>query len=512
MAADRNHRTNTLDIIWRYLLILLNLQQVVDSLWCFCDPCQDTISNSSCLAKEGSKCFAAIMAKVENDLQIEVWSYGCLPPESTVLQCQGDLVPHSTPQTIACCDWEDHCNRDLRPIFIERSTTPIPGHQTSTNFDHTSKIVLCVSLSFCVILTIIAMAFAYQRYCRGGTMRPQYIHEEDQIHPYNTEECIKDLINHSSGSGSGLPLLVQRTIAKQIHLIKSIGKGKYAEVWKGKWRGENVAVKIFLTTEEDSWFRETELYQTVLLRHDNILGFLAADIKGTQLFLITDYHDNGSLYDYLQGHTLNAVDMLRLAHSAISGIAFLHAEIFGAKGKPALAHRDIKSTNILVKKNCTCCIADLGLCVKYISETNEVDIAPNSRTSTKRYMAPEVLDDTINRNHFDSFKQCDVYAFGLVLWEIARRCVHKGIVETAQLPYYDYISYDPSFEEMRKVVCVEKKRPLVPNRWSSDPYLGKMAKVMGECWLQQPAARLTALRVKKTLGKIKLDMELTIKQ
>lgn len=39
-------------------------------------------------------------------------------------------------------------------------------------------------------------------------MRPQYIHEEDQIHPYNTEECIKDLINHSSGSGSGLPLLV----------------------------------------------------------------------------------------------------------------------------------------------------------------------------------------------------------------------------------------------------------------------------------------------------------------
>lgn len=67
-------------------------------------------------------------------------------------------------------------------------------------------------------------------------------------------------------------LQVQRTIAKQIYLIKSIGKGRYGEVWKGKWRGENVAVKIFFTTEEDSWFRETELYQTVLLRHDNILG------------------------------------------------------------------------------------------------------------------------------------------------------------------------------------------------------------------------------------------------
>jgi len=67
---------------------------------------------------------------------------------------------------------------------------------------------------------------------------------------------------------------VQRTIARQILLIKSIGKGRYGEVWKGKWREESVAVKIFFTTEESSWRRETGLYQTVLLRHDNILGML----------------------------------------------------------------------------------------------------------------------------------------------------------------------------------------------------------------------------------------------
>lgn len=40
----------------------------------------------------------------------------------------------------------------------------------------------------------------------------------------------------------------------------------------GKWRGERVAVKVFFTTEEESWFRETEIYQTFLMRHDNILG------------------------------------------------------------------------------------------------------------------------------------------------------------------------------------------------------------------------------------------------
>ena len=41
-------------------------------------------------------------------------------------------------------------------------------------------------------------------------------------------------------------------------------------------------------------------------------------------------------------------------------------------------------------------------------------------------MSPEILDETINMNHFDSFKQADMYAFGLVLWEIARRCVTGG--------------------------------------------------------------------------------------
>lgn len=166
----------------------------------------------------------------------------------------------------------------------------------------------------------------------------------------------------------------------------------------GKWRGERVAVKVFFTTEEDSWFRETEIYQTFLMRHENILGkgkliwcvchflcfvafvslilqtlqppgFIAADIKGTgswtQLYLITDYHENGSLYDYLKSNTLDVKSLLKLAYSSISGLCHLHTEIYGTQGKPAIAHRDLKSKNILVKKNGSCCIADLGLAVKF---------------------------------------------------------------------------------------------------------------------------------------------------
>lgn len=42
------------------------------------------------------------------------------------------------------------------------------------------------------------------------------------------------------------------------------------------------------------------------------------------------------------------------------------------------------------------------------------------------YMAPEVLDESINMKHFDSFKCADIYALGLVYWEIARRCNSGG--------------------------------------------------------------------------------------
>lgn len=78
----------------------------------------------------------------------------------------------------------------------------------------------------------------------------------------------------------GLPLFVQRTVARTIVLQEIIGKGRFGEVWRGRWRGGDVAVKIFSSREERSWFREAEIYQTVMLRHENILGFIAADNKG----------------------------------------------------------------------------------------------------------------------------------------------------------------------------------------------------------------------------------------
>ena len=54
--------------------------------------------------------------------------------------------------------------------------------------------------------------------------------------------------------------------------------------------------------------------------------------------------------------------------------------------------------------------------------TGHVDISSiNPRQGTKRYMAPEILDGSINYTKFDSYKMVDMYCFGLIIWEVARR-------------------------------------------------------------------------------------------
>ncbi|XP_061757999.1 bone morphogenetic protein receptor type-1B isoform X2 [Nerophis ophidion] len=472
-------------------------------LWCHCyHHCPDDSVNNTC--RTDGYCFTM----VEEEGGVPVLSAGCLGLVGFEFQCRDTWSSHQR-KSLECCTDQDYCNQNLHPTLPPLK----PPLYVDGKIRH---VALFISVTVCSIILAAIIVFCYFRYKRQVS-RPRYtigLEQDETFIPPG--ESLKDLIeqSQSSGSGSGLPLLVQRTIAKQIQMVKQIGKGRYGEVWMGHWRGEKVAVKVFFTTEEASWFRETEIYQTVLMRHENILGFIAADIKGTgswtQLYLITDYHENGSLYDYLKSTMLDSKAMLRLAYSSVSGLCHLHTEIFGMQGKPAIAHRDLKSKNILVKRNGACCIADLGLAVKFISDTNEVDIPPNTRVGTKRYMPPEVLDETLNRSHFQSYIMADMYSFGLILWEIARRCVSGGILEEYQLPYHDLVPTDPSYEDMREVVCIKKLRPSFPNRWTSDECLRQMGKLMTECWAHNPASRLTALRVKKTVAKMSESQDIKL--
>lgn len=161
---------------------------------------------------------------------------------------------------------------------------------------------------------------------------------DDQLHAKSAgDSTLKEYLDGSmtSGSGSGLPLLVQRTLAKNIQLIERIGKGRYGTVWKGLYNCEFVAVKSFPTIDEASWIRETEIYSTVMLRHNNILGFYGSDMTSinstTELWLVTHYHRNGSLYDYLNKWQLSQTSLIKLAYTLANGLEFLHREMDGTE-------------------------------------------------------------------------------------------------------------------------------------------------------------------------------------
>jgi len=88
----------------------------------------------------------------------------------------------------------------------------------------------------------------------------------------------------TSGSGYGMPVLVQRTLAKQIQLRQLVGKGRYGEVWRATyWNGghEHVAVKIFLSKDEPSWKRETEIY-----RYTSPIDFLIICNIGFDVYIL----------------------------------------------------------------------------------------------------------------------------------------------------------------------------------------------------------------------------------
>ena len=212
-----------------------------------------------------------------------------------------------------------------------------------------------------------------------------------------------------------------------------IGTGQFSRVYEGLWRNDVVAVRLFQSRDEYVWLQECQFYED-MRRHDNILAFIASDRlgapSGTELYLITEYSLHGSLFEYLHSqHSLSKKEMLRLSTSIASGLAYLHAEVTGTERKCAIAHRNLTSKGIYVKKGGICAIGHFALALKSSTEFSEKDAKKNPKQATKRYLAPEILDRSLipgNCSHVGLLK-ADMYSLGLVLWEIAFRTESEGM-------------------------------------------------------------------------------------
>lgn len=156
-----------------------------------------------------------------------------------------------------------------------------------------------------------------------------------------------------------------------IDLKEVLSQGQFCTVRKGRMGYKDVAVKIFpfaqFSKPTPSALTEEDIYVVCKLNHENILKFVGRRVheeaNQQELWLVTEYIEQGSLSDFLKRNTINWENLFHMAHGMALGMAYLHSEI--PKVKPSIAHRDIKSKNILVKNNLTCCISDFGLSMKF---------------------------------------------------------------------------------------------------------------------------------------------------
>lgn len=488
-------------------------------LVCQDSQCFDDIETEVQYCRNAIKCWK--ITKKDADGQVS-YRRGCEDsPERLQICVTSHLTRFAAPtgQYAAECCTGELCNNGSFPTLPNLSKE---NESTAVHDDHYLTKLAFAILGPILILGVLAIILLYARRkhrkrilaARSMSFDLEEAYSGDPVMRTTAtvgDSTLKEYLEQSitSGSGFGLPLLMQRTLAKQIVLKDQIGKGKYGEVWRGLINNTEVAVKIFLSKDEASWTRETEIYSTVLAKHPNILYFIGSDMTScnstTQLWLVTDYHALGSLYDYLVRRSLNYNQMYKIMYSVVKGINHLHEELYGDQDKPQIAHRDIKSKNILMKADGECVIADFGLAVTYYEKTNKMTLTPNPRVGTKRYMAPEVLDQVINTKYFESYKRADIYSLGLVFWEICWRTTSNGKVDEYKLPFFDCLDHgDPSFDDMRKIVCVDQNRPVIPNTWASDPILTFITKIIKECWHQKASVRPSSLRIKKNLQKLNL--------
>ncbi len=134
----------------------------------------------------------------------------------------------------------------------------------------------------------------------------------------------------------------------EIQLGKQVGLGSYGVVYRGKWKGVDIAVKRFIKQKLDERsmleFR-AEMAFLSELHHPNIVLFIGACVKRPNLCIVTEFVKQGSMKDILQNNSVKLPWMLRLRmlKSAALGINYLHTL------NPVIIHRDLKPSNLLVR-------------------------------------------------------------------------------------------------------------------------------------------------------------------
>lgn len=297
---------------------------------------------------------------IENDVNLIInflnYQQSCFPAKNPskylkTKECTA-IFDVDMPRYSCYCDG-DLCNKGLKwiPPIPETNitTTPSPASTQQPKLGYTRYAIAFVIVVISVgLFVVLILNHGRKKKCNDD--------DEDE------KKQILEIIGSPN-----LPMDLN-TIKK----IEIIGNGCYGTIWKGQFDKNTVAIKICPEQSKEVWKNELNTFKTPQLKHENILNFIGGNPyysnEKPEYWIITEYHENGSLYEYIKKNILNVNDMCKIAETMVKGVRHLHSEIPGnmAYGyKPAIAHRDFKSQNVLIKSDKTACIADFGFAIEF---------------------------------------------------------------------------------------------------------------------------------------------------
>ena len=272
--------------------------------------------------------------------------------------------------------------------------------------------------------------------------------------------------------------LSTRLDADEIELGPVLGVGGYGTVFRGSWRGVDVAVKAYNQTvladfaTRSDFEREVEM--CFKLRMPYIVTFYGKTVTPDKTYIVMEYMPYGSLAALMTKRRLSLRYKTRMALDIARGMNYLH--------KNRIIHRDLKPDNVLVASvdadSCVCGkLSDFNTS-RFMG--NEALLAKTRGVGTPIYMAPEIHDG----KRYSS--AADVYSFALTMWSIwAQKEPYSELTSSLQL-------YQLIINGERLPVPAGIPEPL--------------ARLTRECWAQDPDERPSFATIVSVLEPIFRDM------
>ena len=184
----------------------------------------------------------------------------------------------------------------------------------------------------------------------------------------------------------------------------TIGTGSFGEVRKATnlLNGSERAIKIIYKHKMKAKELEKimlEIYIMIQLDHPNIVKIYEYFIDEKFLYIVMEVVSGGELFDKIQEKKrFSEAEASEILFQMLSAINYLH--------KNNIVHRDIKPENIIIQKDLTVKIADLGLARVLNGERGFT--ATGETVGSVYYISPEKANDKVLVKRNGDFEQLPI--------------------------------------------------------------------------------------------------------